>query len=222
MSCTFIYTTVQSMYMAFLRAERGFLRAVSELAYCNPFLPEHTDLERAALGREFMEGEPVWSFRSTIRSGRAPTSGELFAKSCRWPDELRARLRSRRPRQRTDLVLYEDAVLNLLYQRYYRAFTKPVSEPAQSASALALLSRIPRGLAHFSRRIGVFRRRYEPAHTFACFRQIQRAFEQIFRDIIGGSLPAARLRAAVWQSIFTHDMRRYRRTLYSAWANSPR
>ena len=37
----------------------------------------------------------------------------------------------------------------------------------------------------------------------------------MFRDIIGSSLPAARLRAAVWQSIFTHDMRRYRRTLYA-------
>src|SRR6202043_2839283 len=41
------------------------------------------------------------------------------------------------------------------------------------------------------------------------------AFDQIFRDIIGGSLPAARLRASIWQSVFTHDMRRYRRTLYS-------
>ena len=28
-------------------------------------------------------------------------------------------------------------------------------------------------------------------------------------------LPSAGLRASVWQSIFTHDMRRYRRTLYS-------
>lgn len=27
-------------------------------------------------------------------------------------------------------------------------------------------------------------------------------------------MPAARLRGAVWQSIFTHDMRRYRRSLY--------
>src|SRR5204862_4691843 len=49
---------------------------------------------------------------------------------------------------------------------------------------------------------------------FACFRQIQRAFDRIFADIIGSSLAAARLRASVWQSIFTHDMRRYRRTLY--------
>jgi transcriptional regulator with PAS, ATPase and Fis domain len=28
-------------------------------------------------------------------------------------------------------------------------------------------------------------------------------------------MPAARLRASIWQSIFTHDMRRYRRTLYA-------
>jgi DNA-binding NtrC family response regulator len=56
---------------------------------------------------------------------------------------------------------------------------------------------------------------YEARHTFACFRQIQRAFEITFRDIIGSSLAAARLRGAIWQSIFTHDMRRYRRTLYA-------
>ena len=35
------------------------------------------------------------------------------------------------------------------------------------------------------------------------------------RDIIGSSMPAARLRASIWQSIFTHDIRRYRRTLYA-------
>ena len=27
-------------------------------------------------------------------------------------------------------------------------------------------------------------------------------------------MPAAKLRAAAWQSIFTHDMRRYRRVMY--------
>ena len=44
--------------------------------------------------------------------------------------------------------------------------------------------------------------------------QIRRAFDLIFRHIVGASRPAADLRAAVWQSIFTHDMRRYRRSLY--------
>src|SRR5262249_1299779 len=50
---------------------------------------------------------------------------------------------------------------------------------------------------------------------FACFFQLRRAFHHIIESIIGSSLAAARLRAAVWQSIFTHDMRRYRRTLYN-------
>ena len=48
--------------MSFLsRNERAFLRAVSQLAYCNPFLPERVECERAALGSDFLEGEPVWS-----------------------------------------------------------------------------------------------------------------------------------------------------------------
>jgi len=48
--------------MAFLSgAERAFLSAVSQLAYCNPFLPERADLERAALGGDYVEGESVWS-----------------------------------------------------------------------------------------------------------------------------------------------------------------
>lgn len=52
-------------------------------------------------------------------------------------------------------------------------------------------------------------------HTFACYYQIVRAFHHIFEQIIGNSRPAARLRAAGWQSVFTHDMRRYNRTLFS-------
>ena len=40
---------------------RSFLATISQLAYCNPFLPERVTLERVALGSEFVEGEPVWS-----------------------------------------------------------------------------------------------------------------------------------------------------------------
>ena len=48
--------------MAFLsRSERTLLHAVSQLAYCNPFLPERVGWERAAQGGDFMEGEPEWS-----------------------------------------------------------------------------------------------------------------------------------------------------------------
>jgi DNA-binding NtrC family response regulator len=52
------------------------------------------------------------------------------------------------------------------------------------------------------------------AHLLACFYQLRRAFEHIFEFFFGNSMPAAELRANVWQSIFTHDLGRYRRTLY--------
>jgi hypothetical protein len=54
----------------------------------------------------------------------------------------------------------------------------------------------------------------ELSHWFAFLFQIRRASHHIFEFIVGSSYPAARLRAAIWQSIFTHDLRRYRRALF--------
>ncbi|HXH42067.1 MAG TPA: sigma 54-interacting transcriptional regulator, partial [Thermoanaerobaculia bacterium] len=51
--------------------------------------------------------------------------------------------------------------------------------------------------------------------------QVRRAFHQVFRNIVGRTRPVARLRAAVWQSIFTHDVRRYRRSLWSRMGDVP-
>ena len=87
--------------------------------------------------------------------------------------------------------------------------------------ALAISTSILADWRHFfsaSLQIG-FRPRVfpRPRHTFACFRQIQRAFDQILRDIIGGSLagrPLARSASVLAEACFTHDMLRYRRTLY--------
>ena len=56
-------------------------------------------------------------------------------------------------------------------------------------------------------------------HLFACFFQIRRAFHHIFANIVGRSNAAARLRAAAWQSIFTHDVKRYFRVLYDRMAD---
>jgi len=62
---------------------------------------------------------------------------------------------------------------------------------------------------------------HDPRQTFAISGQIQGAFDQIFRDIIGSSMPAARLRAAVWQSVFTHECGATGARSTRAWASSP-
>ena len=207
------------MYMpGFLTAtERSFLAAVSKLAYCNPFLPERIDWERAALGEEFVEGEPVWS--QPVDEPERPRANvwKVVARLEKLCEALQQKLRKGAHPQSEDLLLYEDVVLHLLYQRCYpRFFEASFGKDASGAGRWHFYERFLADWQHFFGIEGIsLLQHHEPAHTFACFRQIQVAFEQIFRDIIGNSLPAARLRAAVWQSIFTHDVRRYQRSLFA-------
>ncbi len=196
--------------MAFLSSqERSFLSAVSQLAYSNPFLPERAEYERAALGRDYQKGEPVWSL--PVGDPERPRANVWRINERLGPlaEQVRTRLPGATQVREQDLGLYEDAVIHLLYNRYYPKFVEN-----SSANGWSFYRDFLTDWKHFYPDQIAFPGHHDPVHTFACYRQIQRAFEQIFHAIIGASLPAARLRAAIWQSIFTHDMRRYRRTLY--------
>ena len=117
-----------------------------------------------------------------------------------------------------DATLYEGAVVYMLYHRYYpRLEEELAAQRAGDARARwGFYREFERDWREWlyppeSRPLSAF-----PApHMFAFFFQLARAFHQIFESIIGSSAPAARLRAAVWQSIFTHDLHRYRRNLYA-------
>src|SRR5712692_1195602 len=198
--------------------ERDFLRVISELAYANPFLPERVEYERRALGRDFVEGEPVWSMR--VDRPEEPRANAWKIKERTEPmfAELRLRLATGAAAGEQDLALYEDAILAHLYWHYVERI-------------ILVTFRDPPGPWSFYRDFLSDWEHYlnipghnlpgkgEPRHTFSICCQILRAFHHIFTHIIGGSMAAARLRAAVWQSIFTHDMRRYRRTLYDRMAD---
>jgi transcriptional regulator with AAA-type ATPase domain len=206
--------------MAFLSTtERAFLQAVSKVSYGNPFLPESIEFEREALGEEFQEGEPIWSFR--VGDPERPVNRvRVCDKLERLLPTLRTRLAEGAPVARSDLALYEDGALFLLFYRYVQSI--------KAAILAALAQRRDPGVA---RVYGAFRRDWlqllqipgvrlpmnlEPAHAFACMFQVERGFHHIFANIIGASIVGGRLRAAVWQSIFTHDLRRYITTLYAS------
>jgi hypothetical protein len=199
------------MYMAGLLSpqERAFLQAVSKLAYCNPFLPERVALEREALGSEFVAGEPVWSMPVDDPARVRANAWKLAARVEKLCEALQQKLSAgARPNREADLVLYEDGVLHLMFHRYYPKLLE--------GRSWRFYEEFRADWRRFLEIDGLaFPTRQEPVHTFACYRQIVRAFERIYSDIIGNSLPAARLRAAVWQSIFTHDIRRYRRSLFA-------
>jgi hypothetical protein len=204
--------------MVFLSpSERSLLQSISRLGYCNPFLPERVELERAVLGDAFYEGEPVWSYRVD-----RPETRVNVVRIQQALEPLMETLRSRLCEGQAgaaDLVLYEDAVMLLLFTRYHAQIFEAGFGPRADSPDPTRWRFYNQFLVDWRRFFefeGVsFPTGHEPRHTFACFRQIQRAFEFVFRDIIGSSLAAARLRGAIWQSIFTHDMRRYRRTLYA-------
>jgi transcriptional regulator with AAA-type ATPase domain len=199
----------------FSSAERRFLHATASLGYCNPFLPERIEWERAALGREFVEGESIWSVSVADPDADLPNIIRVYEKLSGLIEDLHRRLSSASDLTAEELAAYEDSVHSLLYQRYYANF--------RTAGGRWQFYR--QFLTDWNRYLVLPGKRFEtslrPAHVFACFHQIQRAFQLIFYNIIGSSMPAAGLRAAIWQSIFTHDMRRYRRTLFNRMADFP-
>jgi transcriptional regulator with AAA-type ATPase domain len=198
--------------------ERAFLEAVSRTSYSNPFLPELSDHERQALGPDFVAEETVWSMRAADPDKPRANSWKIAERLGPLLLQIRDRLERGPVAAGKELELYEDATLYWLYYRYYQrifhaAFPPSANRP--TGSGWAFYGQFLQDWDRHFRVVGVeLPTRHDPGHTFACYYQIVRAFHNIFGHILGGSLPAARLRAAVWQSIFTHDMRRYRRTLY--------
>ncbi len=201
---------------AFSSQEQHFLSSVAKLGYGNPFLPERIAYEKAALGREFVPGGEVWSASVSDPDRVPPNVTSIYNKLAALMEVLPARLGAAAELRGEELAAYEESVHYLLYQRYHSRF---VASPGKWRFYREFLMDWNR-LCCVSSKLR-FQSGLDPAHMFACFRQIQRAFQHIYDNIIGNSMPAARLRASIWQSIFTHDMRRYRRVLYRKMGDFP-
>ncbi len=198
--------------------ERTLLRAVSTLAYCNPFSPERIDAERAVLGADFVAGEPVWSMRVDAPHAARINNTRVAERAEHETRKIRERLTKSPVATEQDLLLYEDAVLVILFDRYQSRFYDAIVQALiqkRGTPRWGFYAEFVRDWEHFFQIPQVTMPvLYDAPHLFACFFQVRRAFHHIIESIIGSSMAAARLRASVWQSIFTHDMRRYRRTLY--------
>src|SRR5215467_2360597 len=112
--------------------ERSFLEAVSNLAFCNPFLPERTKYERLALGDSFVEGEPVWSMAVDHPDRPRANVWRVIDRLDPLIQVLRKRLQDGKKASPSELALYEDGVLHLLYQRYYHRFVAAGLGPESS------------------------------------------------------------------------------------------
>lgn len=197
--------------------ERAFASAIGKLVYCNHFLPERIDFEREALGQEFTPAGAVWNIRASFE-GERPNIAKLAERTERLVPHLRQRLLDGQRPAPAELELYQDLVLYLLYHRINTQFHQLIlaSEASTPARRVGFYRQFEEDYDHFLQIPGLnLNPRYTPEHMFASSFQVRRAFHYVFRHIVGASMPAARLRAAIWQSIFTRDMRRYQRVLYN-------
>jgi transcriptional regulator with AAA-type ATPase domain len=195
------------MDMALLPKEDGrFVEALSRLATCNPFLPERIQLERDALGDAFRETSTVWSKRLDRQNPNVVT---LATRAEAIARKMRAALASGGKLSGEEARLYEDLVFYVLYYRFEEHLERAMSAPA--AAFYEDFCREARSYLSSASDSGL---EVELPQWFAFLFQIRRASHHIFEFIVGSSLPAARLRGAIWQSIFTHDLRRYRRALF--------
>lgn len=195
--------------------ERDLAEAISRLAYGNPFGTERLVGERQALGDEFTPFDVVWHSRGDATN---PNLLRIAARAEELATSLRERLIGARP-SREELGLYRDLVFYVLYgrcqERFFEVIQRQDAKAGERRAAFGFYRDFAEDFRWFLELPGPRRQEpFDPAHLFACFFQIRRAFHFTFRSIVGGSLPAARLRAQVWQSVFTHDLRRYVQALY--------
>lgn len=201
-------------------AGAALAETVSRLVYCNPFLPERLDLERAALGPEYVAQagmEETLHMRPGEPATIATNVERLLERLRSLVDPARERLAGGANASAGERRLYEDVALFLLYHEYHLPFRawigaalegkaeKRVAFYGEFEERARFLLAIPDvALPHAD----------PPAHLFAFFFQLNRAFVNIYQFIVGGSLATAKLRGSIWQSIFTHDLGRFRRVLY--------
>ncbi len=197
--------------------ERPVVAAFAALAAGNPFVPERIANEQRALGDAFQPVTAVWHEGSDLEDAN-PNVDRLTELVEELAPELRARLARGERAEPEELEDYQGFVRYLLYYRALPAFVELIAKGQAGETTterVAAFASFRSDARHFLEIPKVeLPLAMEPARLFAWGYQIRRAFEGTFRGINGGSMPAARLRAAVWQSVFTHDSRRYFRSLY--------
>jgi transcriptional regulator with AAA-type ATPase domain len=200
----------------FKTAELAFVESISNLSYCNPFLPERIHFEKQALGDDFVEDGSQWNINSLSTSKDQPNLQRIYERTERIIGEVRKRVEKDQKFQAKEVELFETLVLFYLYHRFLQPLQDAVERTERGREADFSFYREFESLGKELLTVpGVeFPGRNQLDHAFAVFFQLRRAFHHIFHQIVGISAPFIRLRAAVWQSIFTCDLHRYRRGMF--------
>ena len=194
-------------------------KALAELAFSNPFLERRTELEGEVLGSTGRR-PPMYKRLGLTPQEAFPQLASLGAEAQKLATTARQRLVDGREAGDAELRLYQDVSFYWLYNKY--AVNLDVTGPRTPDVSPDFWDRFHEDyhfFLNFPRR--QFAREGNPARVLAIFVQIWRAFRNIFDYLLGASRPVTELRGSVWQSIFTHDLRRYGTRLFETLPDVP-
>ena len=199
--------------------EWNVAEAIAGIGHVNPFLPERIELEKRALGKEFVPFRPFLQYRPDCSvSDMFPNAPRLSMRGGQLLEKMRTKLIAGEPATDRELEAYENLALFILYARYMSTIIDLPIARFRNRPEDDILGSYDAFVADYEYFFHLPQRtlpsQLDRDIIFAGLFQIERAFFHIFNHIVGGSLAAANLRAGIWQSIFTHDMNRYLRCLY--------
>jgi transcriptional regulator with AAA-type ATPase domain len=199
---------------------RDFAVVIKKLLDCNPFLPERIEYERKALGDQYVKTDMPWNVFA-MEPSEDPNIELIKAKASAVLEECRSRLAEGKAKKITeqDAMVYLNLTLMHLYYQGFRDVLGDMIEQANkqgySDRTASFYKEYYRLYDHYITPIKPWlHKAYTAEHIFAYGFQVRRAYFFIYRFIIGTSPQIRLLRARVWQSIFTHDLERYQKSLY--------
>ncbi|NQZ69193.1 MAG: sigma-54 factor interaction domain-containing protein, partial [Lentisphaeria bacterium] len=204
----------------FSKEDSIIIRKLKELIYCNPFLPDRIEIEKDILQGKYKPVDTAWSLKAGGNFGN-PNLDLIDKLAKEKLDKSLDKLKGSAIAEE-DLDLYTSLTLYVLYHQHRADFSKLIKKQEQDIVANPKVEFYDDFLADFVKYAIVIKKFkhlypwFTAPHLFALMFQIRRAFNYTFECIIGSTDAPIKLRASVWQSIFTHDLARYQRSLYTS------
>ena len=196
--------------------EREIAEAIGKLDFTNPFIPKRIALEKIALASAYRPPAAQGNIEAEKSRVRLNTNN-LKEQAIELLNKFRKRLLDKKLKLIDgDLEIYENLVIYYLYEVYRSDIKKYFMDKSRKYS---LTDSYKRFKADWKYYLQLPQRPFNTVFTavkmFEMFFQIRRAFHYTFDFLIGRSPVSSKLRASIWQSIFTHDIIRYHRLLYN-------
>jgi len=182
------------------------LDAIGKLGFANPFGPERPKLEAIIVGEEVARSS-LWSrpLDWPIGDPALPAIQEEAERQMAAAQVALARGDAYTDAER-DLI--RGVALYVLYYRYDTELYESITSDSRDET-LAFYDAFQNDFCELFQFVHPPVWAATAADLFALFFQTRRAFHFVFHQILGTSLAAAKLRASVWESLFTHDPWRY-------------